>query len=94
MPALAGQALSSWTPRGLGNVVGAATVGGAAYNPGLAALLPLQSPRLVGEAALKAGQAARMIQQPARAISATGIDPTTLANILAQTGRNGLLSPQ
>ncbi|HEY6019163.1 MAG TPA: hypothetical protein VIY48_04465 [Candidatus Paceibacterota bacterium] len=94
MPALAGQAMSSWTPRGLGNVVGAATLGGAAYNPSLAAFLPLQSPRLVGEAALRTGQLAGMLRRPAQAIGNTGVDPTTLANILSQTGRLSQLNQQ
>lgn len=69
MPALSGQALNSWMPRGLGNAVaggmglGGYAVGGA----GLAApILAVQSPRLMGEAAYKAGQAAREVNKLTR----------------------------
>ena len=66
MPALAGQSLSSITPRGLGSAVGGAVAGGAGYIAGLPAglaALAVQSPRLMGEAALKAGQSARALQE-------------------------------
>ena len=63
MPALSGQALNSWTPRGLGSAVGGGlglggyAVGGA----GLAApILAVQSPRLMGEAAFAVGKAAKV----------------------------------
>jgi len=59
LPALAGQSLNSWTPRGLGNAVaGGLGLGGYAVGgPGLAApILAAQSPRLMGETALKLGQ--------------------------------------
>lgn len=62
MPALAGQALSSWTPRGIGGATaGISGLGGYALGgPALAAgVLATQSPRLMGEAALKVGQAYR-----------------------------------
>lgn len=76
-PKIAGQALSSATPRGLqGAVASASTLGGASQllmglDPTLLALLPLQSPRLMGEAALKVGQAGRRIEPltgPARTV--------------------------
>jgi hypothetical protein len=56
LPSLAGQAMSSATPRSLSGQIG----GGAAAlmsltNPAYAAALPFQSPRLVGEAAYKIG---------------------------------------
>jgi len=60
MPALAGQALSSWMPRGLGTAVGGATLAASATNPAWLAALPIQSPRLMGEAALLAGKGARV----------------------------------
>jgi hypothetical protein len=60
--AVAGQALNELTPRGLGKVVaggaGLASIANPALLPGLLAT----SPRLVGEAALKAGQAARYVR--------------------------------
>jgi hypothetical protein len=61
MPALAGQSLNSVTPRGLGKAVaGAAGAAGAlSMNPYTIPLLAAQSPRLVGEAALKLGQLLR-----------------------------------
>lgn len=81
IPSVAGQAMSSWTPRGLqGATNGAALL--AAYPTGGASLaaLPITSPRLVGEMAYKLGSANRGLSN---AGSAT-------ANRLAQlVGRNG-----
>lgn len=64
LPAIAGQALSSVTPRGLGSIVAGATGAGglATMNPAAIPLLAAQSPRLVGETALKIGQAGRLMQ--------------------------------
>lgn len=68
MEALAGQALSSWLPRGLNRSVAAHTAAqsagllGAGVKAGagaMAATLPVTSPRLMGEAAYKLGQLAR-----------------------------------
>lgn len=67
MPALAGQSLSSWAPRGFGKLAAAANVGAGSVNPALLALLPLQSPRLMGEAAYYAGKGVRMMEP--------GLDP-------------------
>lgn len=63
MPALAGQSLSSVTPRGLAGLGPVATTVGSLSSGNLAplALLPLESPRVVGEAALAAGKAARPV---------------------------------
>tara|TARA_R110000803_G_scaffold201293_1_gene266014 strand:- start:60 stop:1625 length:1566 start_codon:yes stop_codon:yes gene_type:complete len=65
LPELSGQALNSWTPRGLaqgvagGSIAGTSIMGG--IDPLTAALtLSSQSPRIVGETALKLGQAARL----------------------------------
>jgi hypothetical protein len=66
MPALSGQALSSWTPRGLagqGAALGIGATGALSLNPGAAALLPLTSPRLVGLGAYGAGKAAGNMPQ-------------------------------
>jgi hypothetical protein len=63
MPALAGQALSSPTPRGLGSAVAGLGGIGAYGLGGAAAAIPalaVQSPRLMGEAAYGTGAAARM----------------------------------
>lgn len=95
MPALAGQALSEWTPRGLQRATALPTAGGAYLmgEPMLAgASVAASSPRLVGEAALKAGQLARGLRGVQRGVTAplnaVGIDPRILANILYQAGVN------
>jgi hypothetical protein len=69
MPALAGQALNSFAPRGIqqlvpsftagSGVMGALTLGPAGLVP--LATLPLQSPRLVGEGVYAAGRASRPV---------------------------------
>jgi hypothetical protein len=62
MPALAGQAMSTYTPRNLAGQSGAVGAGlGAFSNPAMLAALPFMSPRLVGEAAYGAGNIARTI---------------------------------
>lgn len=56
MPSIAGQAMSSWTPRSLaGQVGGGATALMATQNPLIALGLPFQSPRMMGEAAYGLG---------------------------------------
>ena len=57
--ALAGQALSEWAPRGLARGVGAGAAGYGAMtlNPSVLPLLAASSPRIVGEAAFRLGQA-------------------------------------
>lgn len=60
LPAVAGQSMSSWTPRGLaGLAASGAGVAGVLSHPLALAGLPLTSPRLVGEAAYGLGAAAR-----------------------------------
>jgi len=62
MAQLAGQALSSPMPRGLQRMLPSATGAGAlALDPTLLALLPAQSPRLMGEATILAGKASRPV---------------------------------
>jgi hypothetical protein len=61
MPALAGQALNTWTPRGLGGAVAGGIGLGAGAMGGLPAAIPalaVQSPRLMGEAAYYTGKLA------------------------------------
>lgn len=68
LPAVAGQAMSSWTPRGLagtgamGSIAAGFPTGGASL-----ATLPLQSPRLVGELAYGLGAANRGVANTADA---------------------------
>jgi hypothetical protein len=71
MPALAGQSLSSFTPRGLGSAVAGATgvAGLATLNPYTLPALAMQSPRLMGEAALKTGQMAKVLSNNSKSIS-------------------------
>lgn len=52
LPQVAGQAMNSWTPRGL---QGAAGIGGSIVNPSAIPALPVMSPRVVGEAARYSG---------------------------------------
>jgi hypothetical protein len=100
MPQIAGQMLSSYTPRGIQGGVLPGAVGGAALtaaftNP--AALIPIaggalaSSPRLVGEAAYYAGKAGGAAQRVAKALeSYTGkspIDPYTLRMLAAKLGQ-------
>lgn len=94
MPALAGQALSSWTPRGLGNAVaGASGYGGYLVGGpmGAGAALAVQSPRLMGEASLASGRVAgaaeRTLRPPLELLDRAGIDPALVANGLYQAGR-------
>jgi hypothetical protein len=59
MPKLAGQALNTFTPRGLMKAVAGGIGFGGLLNPALWAALPATSPRLVGEATNIAGALAR-----------------------------------
>lgn len=62
MAQLAGQALSSPTPRGLQRLLPSVTGAGAfTLDPILLATLPAQSPRLMGEATILAGKASRPV---------------------------------
>lgn len=56
IPAIAGQAMSSATPRGLQGLAATGSAIAGLSNPAFLASLPFQSPRLVGEAAYKLGQ--------------------------------------
>jgi hypothetical protein len=59
MSELAGQSLSTWTPRGLQKVSATGLGGASLYNPALAPLVAMSSPRLMGEATVLAGKTAR-----------------------------------
>jgi hypothetical protein len=58
MSDLSGQALNTWTPRGLGGMIASGTAGYglASMNPAILPLLAAQSPRLMGETAYYAGK--------------------------------------
>lgn len=72
-PALAGQALQSWTPRALSGQGAALGLGfAAAKNPLLLAALPLTSPRTIGEVSYAAGRVAGSPSQFAEMLSKYG----------------------
>lgn len=91
MPQLAGQALSSPTPRSLQGI-GTALSGGAASmaNPMMIPALAATSPRIVGEGAYYAGKAGGNITSLVKALSEkTGISNATARALLYQVGRQG-----
>jgi hypothetical protein len=66
MPALAGQALQEWTPRGIQRAVSGGSTAGLALTgnvPAAAGMAALSSPRLMGELSYGAGRAAGAIPQ-------------------------------
>lgn len=76
MPALAGQALNEWTPRGLQRATGGAGVGIAAAMgnlPAAAVMGATSSPRLMGEAAYGLGRMAGLTPQPAVDVMRQGL---------------------
>lgn len=79
-PRVAGQALSSLTPRGLGNLEAGLTGIYGASHPAALAALPVQSPRAVGEAAHFAGKSARAVAD------ALGVSKKTAKDILERLG--------
>ena len=94
LPAVAGQALNSWTPRGLQRasaIPGAAAVGYLANPLAGVASLAASSPRLMGETALKAGQINRYTGAPFRQagtlLDRLNIDPVIAANLLYQANQ-------
>lgn len=88
MPALAGQALSSFVPRGLagqGAALGIGAGGALTFNPTAAALLPLTSPRLVGMGAYGVGRATRNIPK------LTDAELRNMARMLTTQGVQGAI---
>jgi hypothetical protein len=87
LPAVSGQALNSWTPRGL---AGAAAVPTAVFagGPAGAALLGAGIPRLMGEGAYYSGKLASAIRNPmdkvGNILRDKGVDPYVLGNALSQ----------
>lgn len=68
LPAIAGQAMNAWAPRGLASLGthAAGTAALATFNPWALATLPFQSPRLVGEGAKISGQVAGNVGRQAQ----------------------------
>jgi hypothetical protein len=86
MPALAGQAMNSWTPRSLsGQLGGGATVLAAmTHNPLMLAALPAQSPRMVGNAAYGLGRmTGAMGLAPSAVPGMPGIQQNALARLMS-----------
>jgi hypothetical protein len=70
LPSLAGQAMSSWTPRSLaGQIGGGATALMSLQNPAMAAALPFQSPQLMGNLLYRAGQATGSVGRAGNALA-------------------------
>lgn len=66
MEKLSGQAMNTWTPRGI-NKVAASMLGASSYfNPMALAALPLMSPRLVGEVSHGVGRVAGAMSAPSQ----------------------------
>jgi len=103
LPAVAGQQMSSITPRGL--QAATASLGGLgaiALNPAALAALPATSPRLIGEAAYGLGAMNRGIgnaanasaQQMARLLKSSGMPKLTNEQMAALLSTSSVLSAQ
>lgn len=83
---LSGQALGSYTPRGLsGSAAGVGATVGAFANPAMIAAAPFTSPRLVGEAVHAGGRAARRVGSAVPSVARRAGRPATGAAF--QAGR-------
>jgi hypothetical protein len=90
MPALSGQAMSSFTPRNLAGQGGAIGAGlGAFSNPTMLAAMPFMSPRLVGEAAYSTGAMARPV---VNSLSPTIANAQRLANMSPMNAQQARLA--
>lgn len=95
MPAIAGQELGQWVPSsGVGRAVmgGGLTTAAALRHPELALAVPLASPRLMGEAYYKMGQAAGGGKRAVNALSR--MTPEEIAYINALTTQNQRVNEQ
>lgn len=86
MPALAGQAMNDWLPRGIARGVGAATLPPALFSGGLgipAAIgsAVVQSPRIVGETARATGQIVRDPRTQATLDALRRLTPATVREV-------------
>lgn len=78
MEKLAGQANSSWTPRGLGKVVAPIVAGSSYFNPASVAMLPFMSPRLMAESSHALGRATGAVDSVvSKARSVVGLPPAS-----------------
>jgi hypothetical protein len=87
MPALAGQALSSYVPRGLAGQGAGIGAGLTAFsNPMAAAVLPLTSPKLIGLSAYGVGRATQNIPK------LTDAELRNMARMLTTQGVQGAIN--
>jgi hypothetical protein len=85
MPSLAGQAMSSYAPRGLvGQGEQLAGVGALLTNPSALVYAPLASPKLMGEALYKMGQGKNALKKAAGKIPMTADQANQAAMLLYQ----------
>lgn len=89
LPAISGQAMNSWMPRGLaGQAEGMATIGAAAlHNPMILGLLPFQSPKAVGATLYGAGKAFSGASNFTKGSGMTPDQAKMAAMLLYQSGR-------
>ena len=91
MPALAGQAVNEWTPRGIQKATAGTGGAGLALTgnlPAAAGLAAVSSPRLVGELAYGAGSIPRLLKDTPRMIGNTSQGAEQLINALRQGGQS------
>jgi hypothetical protein len=92
MAKLAGQSLSSWSPRGLGKIVAGGTGVAGISNPAMLAAIPFMSPRAMGEAAYYGGKgyeaAAPSARIAGKALETAGLEASQLGRMDEQTKRS------
>ena len=91
MPALAGQALNEWTPRGIQKATVGTGTAGLAWTgnvPAAVGLAASSSPRLVGEMAYGAGSIPRLLKEAPGMIGNTSQGAEQLINALRQGGQS------
>lgn len=94
LPALSGQALSSLAPRGLGKAVASGAAIASASHPAYLATLPLQSPRLMGEAAYGLGRGAGFIGDVATSMKVPPLSIRPVAQAVTDAAGNaGMAAP-
>lgn len=75
LPRIAGQALNSYTPRGLQAAAATGTTLGGTLNPTTLATLPMFSPRIMGETARQLGRGVGAVDNMLDKVSPTNLSP-------------------
>jgi len=88
---VAGQNVNKVTPRGLASLGGTGTIVGSAVsgNPMGLAVLPFQSPRIVGEGAHLAGKAGKMGKLTKQLLEGVGLTPSRARNVVRGAVQEG-----